>query len=79
MVQWLRIHASTAEGMGLIPDRGRALMQWQAAKTNKKNINVNMFIHYYGIFFPNMFLNLGEGRLLWHLFSKYVPNFGGGE
>ena len=61
MVQWLRVHASTAEGMGLIPGGGRALMQWWAAKTNKKNINVNMFIHYYGIFFPNMFLILGKG------------------
>ena len=63
VVQWLRIHASTAKGMGLIPGRGKALMQWWAAKTNKqKNINVNMFIHYYGIFFPNMVLILGEGR-----------------
>ena len=63
VVQWLRIHASTAKGMGLIPGRGRALMQWWAAKTNKQKEHKCKHVH----------------SLLWHLFSKYGPNSEGGE
>lgn len=35
-------------------------MQWRAAKTNKKNINVNMFITMAS--FSNMVLILGGGE-----------------
>ena len=59
MVQWLRMHASTAEGMGLIPGQGSP----HAVEGSQNKEYKCKHVH----------------SLLWHLFSKYVPNFGGGE
>ena len=44
MVQWLRLHASNAEGVGSIPGQGTKMPQ----NTDKKLINRNKKLTYFG-------------------------------
>ena len=44
MVQWLRLHASNADGVGSIPGQGTKMPQ----KTDKKLINRNKKLTYFG-------------------------------
>ena len=44
MVQWLRLHASTAGGGGSIPDQGMQIFHGAQSEQRKKNL-VKQFLH----------------------------------
>ena len=41
VIQWLRLHTSTAGGMGLIPDWGTKILHARVSKQKKKKDTIN--------------------------------------